>query len=542
MNPEVIEADYVIVGAGSAGCVLANRLSADGNARVVLLEAGGSDNNPLISIPLGLGKLHQWNLYDWNLTTEPEPGLLGRTLPSARGKVIGGSHSINVMGFTRGDPKDFDRWAREGATGWSYAEVLPYFKRMETWEEGESALRGGNGPLHIESARSPDPVFGAWLAAALAAGYPYADDFNGKSQQGFGPMQFTISRGRRHSTARAYLRPVRKRRNLSVLTKAHATRIILRGTRAAGVEFIKGGSLHTAMATREVILCAGAYHTPQMLMLSGIGSAQELARHGIPAVLDLPVGHNLQDHFGIWFNWARKESGFLHGMMRFDRAAVSMLRAYFLGSGPGTILPGRIYGFVKTDPAIETADIEILFRASAPHPQIWFPGIKAPYRDGIGIRPILQHPASRGAVSLRSNDPFAKPRILNNLFAEPCDMARLVAGSRMAIEVMQRPEMDSVRGKQVDPDRIENDGDIESWIRKTVTLSNHPCGTCAIGAVVDSELRVMGAEGLRVVDASAMPSLTTGHINAPVIMMAEKAADLILGRPASQPERTRAAA
>ena len=297
--------DYVIVGAGSAGCVLANRLSEDNAATVLLLEAGGYDRNPLIHIPIGLGKLHQHHLYDWGLTAEPDPGLHGRALPALRGKVLGGSHSINVMAYTRGHRADYDRWAREGADGWAYAQVLPYFKRGESWEQGDNTWRGGSGPVHTEFARSPDPLFGAWLDAAREAGLPFTEDFNGRTHEGFGIIQNTMWKGRRHSVAVAYLRPALKRRNLTLLTGAHVVRVVMDGKHAAGVQYVSDGQTCRVTANCEVILCAGAYHTPQLLMLSGIGPAEHLAALGIETLVDLPVGRNLQDHLAAWFSWNR---------------------------------------------------------------------------------------------------------------------------------------------------------------------------------------------------------------------------------------------
>ncbi|MDB5569252.1 MAG: hypothetical protein JWN93_435 [Hyphomicrobiales bacterium] len=522
--------DYVIVGAGSAGCVLANRLTEDGASRVLILEAGGRDNDPLIQIPLGLGKLHQYRLHDWGYDAEPDANMHDRRIEAMRGKVLGGSHSINVMAYTRGDRGDYNRWARNGAKGWSYADVLPYFKRGETWEEGGDTWRGGEGPLNVEWARSPDPLFDAWVEAGKEAGYKHTKDFNGASGEGFGTVQFTIKNGKRHSAASAYLRPALARDNLVLEMKAQATRVIMDGTRAKGVEYVRNGQTHRAMASKEVLLTSGVFNSAQLLMLSGIGPAAHLKELGVEAVLDLPVGTNLQDHLAAWFNWTRTGPGYFHSIMRFDRIAMAMLQAYALGTGPGTIVPTGLFGFIKTSRAEDAPDIEFMFRATTGAPYIWFPGIKPPYEDGYAIRPTLLHPKSRGQVLLRSTNPLDKPRIQYNFLTDPDDMKTILEGTHRAIDVAGRQALDPYRGVQSGPKSITSDKDIEEWFRKTAITAHHPCGTCAIGSVVDTELRVLGAEGLRVVDASAMPDLVSAHINACVLMMAEKASDMIRGR------------
>ena len=528
--------DYVIVGGGSAGCVLANRLSEDGAASVLLIEAGGRDLHPFIHIPLGMGKMHERDMFNWGYRTEPEPNMNGREIEAMRGKVLGGSSSINVMAYTRGNRGDYDRWAQKGALGWSYADVLPYFKRCETWEGGANPWRGGAGPVGTEFAKTTDPVYDAWLDAARAAGFPVTDDYNGRQQEGFGRGQYTIRGGYRSSAATAYLRPAKSRPNLDVVTGALATRVLMQGTRATGVEYAQGiRETVRVNADREVILAGGAFNTPPLLMLSGIGPADHLRATGIKPVVDLPVGKNLQDHLAVIIFFERlNESVFRHDM-RFDRMAVSMLRAYFFGTGPGTVVPGGLHAFVKTQPELAVPDIEFMFRGAPADTHLWFPGIRPAYVDGYGIRPTLLHPDSLGEILLRSSDPREAPRIAYNFFSAPNDLPRLREGFKRAREVAYQAPMDAYRGRETSPgDAVKTDAEIDAFIRRTAITAHHPCGTCAMGTtpdtVTDPELRVRGVEHLRVVDASVMPDLVSAHINACVLMIAEKASDIIRKR------------
>ena len=529
--------DYVIVGGGSAGCVLANRLSEDGAASVLLIEAGGRDLHPFIHIPLGMGKMHERDMFNWGYRTEPEPNMNGREIEAMRGKVLGGSSSINVMAYTRGNRGDYDRWAQKGALGWSYADVLPYFKRCETWEGGENPWRGGAGPVGTEFAKTTDPVYDAWLDAARAAGFPVTADYNGRQQEGFGRGQYTIRGGYRSSAATAYLRPARSRRNLDVVTGALATRVLMQGTRATGVEYAQGIRETVRVdAEREVILSGGAFNTPPLLMLSGIGPADHLRATGIKPVVDLPVGKNLQDHLAVIIFFERLNESVFRRDMRFDRMAVSMLRAYFFGTGPGTVVPGGLHAFVKTRPELAVPDIEFMFRGAPADTHLWFPGIRPAYVDGYGIRPTLLHPDSRGEILLRSSDPREAPRIAYNFFSAPSDLPRLREGFKRAREVAYQAPMDAYRGRETSPgDAVKTDAEIDAFIRRTAITAHHPCGTCAMGTtpdtVTDPELRVRGVEHLRVVDASVMPDLVSAHINACVLMIAEKASDIIRRHP-----------
>ncbi len=528
--------DYVIVGSGSAGSVLARRLGEDRDTRILVLEAGGADRDPFIRIPIGIGVMHERRSHDWGYDTEPEPGLGGRSIEAMRGRVIGGSSTINHMGWVRGNPGDYDRWAAKGLEGWSYREVLPYFRRAETWEEGANAYRGGDGPLRIRRSHSPDPLFDAFLQACEALGYPANDDHNGARHEGIARGQSNIKDGRRHSLADAYLRPALRRGNVTLETGAHATRILFEGPRAIGIEYVQGGQTKQVHAEREVILSGGVFNSPHLLMLSGIGPADELKAQGIDCRIDAPgVGRNLQDHIAVMVTGTRPVPGPFVGELRADRMALGIIRAHLFGTGPATVLPGGMHGYIKTEPGLAVPDIQLIFRGVSTAPHLWFPGIRKPQPDSIGVRPILLHPESRGWLRLASDDPFDRIRVHQNFFTVDNDINTLRRGFHVAREIVNHPLLDGFRERELAPGaEVTADADIDAWMRRTALTAHHPCATCAMGAgdeaPLDHEFRLRGAENLRVVDASAMPDLVSGNINACVVMMAEKASDQIRGQ------------
>ncbi len=538
MNKRPETFDYVIVGAGSAGSTLARRLSEDGDASVLVIEAGGSDRCPMITVPLGWGRILYRRLFDWGYFTEPEPHLDGRRVECARGRVLGGSSSINAMAYVRGHRADYDRWAESGLAGWGYRDVLPYFRRAEDWAEGADAYRGAGGPLTTVRSRYADPLVEAFLEAGETAGHGVTHDYNGAHNEGIARFQWTIRDGLRCNTAVAYLRPALKRGGVTLRTRSLVLRVVIENGRATGVEYHDGNDTRVAHATREVILSGGVINSPQLLMLSGVGDPDELSRHGIACAHPLKgVGKNLQDHLSVGVEYRRNGDGPFVGRLRYDRIALTMAQAYFFGTGFATEMPGPITGFFKTDPSLKQPDIQLLTRLVPPESQPWFPGVRPRPRDAFMCRPVILHPKSRGEIRLHSKDPRALAAIHQNFLAEPEDWETLRKGIAMMRDLGAQKSLTPFRGTENLPGAdVTSRQDIDAFIRRTAWTAHHPLGSCRMGladdamAVVDPELRVRGLSGLRVVDASVMPDMVGGNINAPVIMIAEKAADMIRGR------------
>jgi choline dehydrogenase-like flavoprotein len=522
-NGRVAVYDYVIVGAGSAGCVLAARLGEDSDVRVLVIEAGPPDTEPLIHVPLGFRRL--WDSrFDWGLWSEPEPGLHDRRDYLPRGRVLGGSSSLNTMIYIRGNTADYDEWAAMGLPGWGYEDVLPYFRRAEDNERGESYYHGIGGPLTVSEGRSMHPLVRACIDAAADVGIAPTDDHNGHAQEGAGWFQLTQRNGRRCSTAVAYLHPARVRGNVTALTDALTTRVLFEGDRAVGVELLRNNNLETVRAEREVIVCAGAYHSPQLLLLSGIGSADELRDVGIEPRVDLPVGHNLHDHLGVSLAWLTDQPSIRRGTIGPESVAL------FEREGRGVLTSGFAEGgaFVRTQAGLKAPDIQFHFCAGAVAREVADPPA---VDDGFTIQPTLLKPTSRGRVTLRDSLPHVKPRITHNYLTTKEDARSMIEGTRIGLEIAARSPLRKLSRADMAKPRSESDADVLEFVRHAGRTIFHPVGTCAMGTVLDAELRVLGVEGLRVADASVMPTIVRGNTNAPTIMIAEKAADLIRGLP-----------
>ena len=538
--PRARSFDYVIVGAGSAGCVLANRLSADPDCSVLLIEAGRKDRNPLFRLPMLMGRLFHSGIYNWSYHTEPVPSLVGRSLYWPRGKVLGGSSTINGMVYVRGNRHDYDRWAQMGLAGWSYDEVLPAFRRSEGHVERDDAYHGRAGELTVCRARGTNPLFDAFVEAGRQAGHPVNDDFNGPEQLGFGRYDFTIRRGKRCSTSTAFLRPIRHRRNLAIATDSLVRRVVVDGGRATGVEVAGGAGARTIHAEREVILCAGTVNSPQLLMLSGIGPGDELRQHGISVLHELPgVGRNLQDHVDCVLAYSCTKPVTLYRHLRVDRLIGSVAAGLLFGRGVATTFPYEAGAFLKSRAELVAPDIQVHFMPAlenAANLHIPNPFRKAPVEDshGFSLRVGPLNPESRGWIGLRSADPADAPLIQPSYLQSEADCRTTIAGIRMVRDVIAQPALDAYRGPELAPgDTLQSDGDLFTWLRANAMTTFHPVGTCRMGtdplAVVDASLAVHGIARLRVADASIMPVIASGNTNAPAIMIGEKAAEFILG-------------
>ena len=532
--------DYIIIGAGSAGCVLANRLSEDKNNRVLLLEAGPEDKSTLIHMPAGVGKMISTvGKYNWGYETEGEKELGGRRMYWPRGKGLGGSSSINGMIYIRGHARDYDHWGQLGLTGWSYSDVLPYFKRSESRKKGGDEFHGDEGPLVVSPGESSIPLFRAFIEAGREAGYPYTDDFNGYQQEGFGPYEMTINDGQRWSAASAYLKPVRSRENLTVVTEAMTTRILFEKKRAAGVEYMRKNEKVQSWAAKEVILSGGAINSPQILMLSGIGDPEYLKRFNIPVVADVKgVGHNLQDHLDAIVYTECTQPITLYSQTKLVNMLKTGMEYTFFKKGAGRGQGLEAGAFVKSRPDLEVPDLQMHFIAAIMYDHA---RVNAD-RHGFSCHVCLLRPESKGFVGLKSNDPFEHAFIQANYLKEENDLHAMREGVKIVRKVLAQKSMEPYRGPELQPGAyIQSDEDIEEWVRKNSETIYHPVGTCKMGtanddmAVVDGELKVRGVEGLRVIDASVMPTLVGGNTNAPTIMIAEKASDMILGKAAMEP-------
>jgi choline dehydrogenase len=526
-------ADIVIVGAGSAGCAMAYRLGEAG-LKVTVIEHGGTDAGPFIQMPAALSYPMNMALYDWGLQTEPEPHLGGRVLATPRGKVLGGSSSINGMVYVRGHARDFDHWAEQGASGWSFADVLPYFKRMENWHGGDDPeWRGHDGPLHVTRGPRDNPLFGAFIEAGRQAGYPVTDDYNGQSQEGFGPMEATIWKGRRWSAANAYLRPAMKSGNVQVV-RALARRVVIENGRATGVEVLQAGTIKVIPARREVILAASSINSPKLLMLSGIGPAAHLAEHGIAVVADRPgVGANLQDHMELYLQYASRQPITLYKHWNLWGKATIGAQWLFTGRGLGASNQFEACAFIRSKPGVDYPDIQYHFLPMA----VRYDGKAAAEGHGFQAHVGPMRSKSRGTVTLRSPDPQSAPVIRFNYMSHPDDWEDFRACIRLTREIFGQEAMKPFVKHEIQPgERAQTDAELDAFIREHAESAYHPCGTARMGrasdrmAVVDPECRVIGVEGLRVADSSIFPRVTNGNLNAPSIMVGEKAADHVLGR------------
>lgn len=532
-----MEADFVIIGSGSAGSAMASRLSEDGAHSVLVLEFGGTDLGPLIQMPAALSYPMNMPRYDWGYQSEPEPHLGGRRLACPRGKVIGGSSSINGMVYVRGHARDFDHWAEQGADGWSYADVLPYYLRMENWDDrghgGDPDWRGDDGPMHVTRGPRENPLFHAFVRAGAQAGFELTSDYNGEKQEGFGPMEQTVHNGRRWSTANAYLKPALKRPNLDTV-KCLARRVVIEDGRAIGVEVERGGRVETIRARREVVIAASSINSPKLLMLSGVGAAAHLAEHGIDVVADRPgVGQNLQDHLELYIQQACTQPITLFKHWNLFSKAMIGAQWLFSKTGHGASNQFESAAFLRSAPGVEYPDMQYHFLPIA----VRYDGQAAAEGHGFQAHTGPMRSPSRGAVTLRSSDPNDPPKILFNYMSTEQDWADFRHCIRLTREIFGQAAFDPYRGKEIQPGSdLQTDDELNGFIKEHVESAYHPCGTARMGraddplAVVDPECRVIGVDNLRLADSSIFPRITNGNLNAPSIMVGEKASDHILGK------------
>lgn len=533
--------DYIIVGAGSAGCVLANRLSESGKHSVLLLEAGGSDKNILIEMPTALSYPMASKAYNWGYDSDPEPYVDNRRITCPRGKGLGGTSSINGMVYVRGHACDFEEWEDHGAKGWGYADNLPYFKRAETWQNGEDDYRGGNGPLGVSGGNNMigNPLYQAFIHAGVEAGYPGTDDYNGYCGEGFGQMHMTVAGGVRSSTSRAYLRPALKRPNLTVMKHVLVDRVLFDGKRAIGVSATQKGKSVELKASREVILSAGSIASPMILQRSGIGPEKLLNDMNIKPVQVMPgVGQNLQDHLEVYFQFHCKQPVSLNNKLGLFSKFLIGARWFFFKSGLGATNHFESCAFIRSEAGRKSPDIQYHFLPAA----MRYDGTPSINGHGFQVHVGPNKPKSRGRVEITSSDPSADPSILFNYLQHEDDVAAWRQCIRLTREIIAQPAMDVFRGDEIQPGlEVASDAEIDTWVRENIESAYHPCGTARMGqpddadAVVDTQCCVIGLEGLRVVDASVFPTVPYGNINAPTIMVAEKASDMILGKPALTP-------
>jgi choline dehydrogenase len=529
------EFDFVVVGAGSAGAVIAARLSERRDVSVLLLEAGRRDDHPFGLMPIAFPRVATHREYVWPLQSEPEPGLDQRPLPAWRGKMLGGCSSINAMINVRGNRQDFDAWRARGLEGWDYESVLPYFKRLETSWRGENAFHGAGGPIGNTLVDYPESLYPQLQQAAMNLGVPIIDDHHAETQEGLSRIELTVSGGRRASTSRCYLEPAKSRPNLTVLTGAHVTRVTLEGQRATGVEYLRDGQVTRVRAAREVVVCGGAYNSPHVLQLSGIGPAAHLESVGVKVLHDLPgVGENLIEHPNLLnIHELRGKLGFTK-YLRFDRAVLAVLRWYLRGDGPFTTAGSVGNLILKSGASLDRPDIQIVVVSVHQHAQLWFPLFTPAPAYAITARIGVLHPKSRGWVRLRSADPLAMPRFRFNMLTDPVDVDAMVQALKLCRELYaQSPLRDIVTRELLPGPDVRTDAEIVAHLRQNIEHRHHPLGTCRMGvagdpgAVVDAQLRVHGIENLRVADASVMPDDPSGNTNIPTIMIGEKAADML---------------